>query len=59
MPYYLIGAAHRIVSRLAHQTKSLGKQGHWEGIIMRKWKSPKVVEIAVGMEINSYACARL
>ncbi|MCW5699249.1 MAG: pyrroloquinoline quinone precursor peptide PqqA [Rhodospirillales bacterium] len=26
---------------------------------MRKWKSPKVVEIAVGMEINSYACAKL
>jgi coenzyme PQQ precursor peptide PqqA len=21
------------------------------------WKKPKVVEIAVGMEINSYACA--
>ena len=24
---------------------------------MRKWKSPKVIEIAVGMEINCYACA--
>jgi len=24
---------------------------------MRKWKTPKVVEIAVGMEINCYACA--
>jgi len=24
---------------------------------MRKWTSPKVVEIAVGMEINCYACA--
>jgi coenzyme PQQ precursor peptide PqqA len=23
----------------------------------RMWKKPKVVEIAVGMEINSYACA--
>jgi coenzyme PQQ precursor peptide PqqA len=22
-----------------------------------RWKKPKVVEIAVGMEINSYACA--
>jgi coenzyme PQQ precursor peptide PqqA len=32
---------------------------HREGTIMRTWKSPKVVEIAVGMEINSYACARL
>ncbi len=23
------------------------------------WKTPKVVEIAVGMEINCYACAEL
>jgi coenzyme PQQ precursor peptide PqqA len=23
------------------------------------WKKPKIVEIAVGMEINSYACADL
>ncbi|MGB0682253.1 MAG: pyrroloquinoline quinone precursor peptide PqqA [Magnetovibrionaceae bacterium] len=24
---------------------------------MKTWKKPVVVEIAVGMEINSYACA--
>ncbi|HET7595089.1 MAG TPA: pyrroloquinoline quinone precursor peptide PqqA [Stellaceae bacterium] len=23
------------------------------------WKTPKIVEIAVGMEINSYACAEI
>jgi len=23
------------------------------------WKAPKVIEIAVGMEINCYACAEL
>jgi coenzyme PQQ precursor peptide PqqA len=23
------------------------------------WKKPRIVEIAVGMEINSYACAEL
>jgi coenzyme PQQ precursor peptide PqqA len=23
------------------------------------WKTPKIVEIAVGMEINCYACAEL
>ncbi len=23
----------------------------------KAWKKPKIVEIAVGMEINSYACA--
>ncbi|MGB0696812.1 MAG: pyrroloquinoline quinone precursor peptide PqqA [Rhodospirillaceae bacterium] len=26
---------------------------------MRTWKKPRFVEIAVGMEINSYACAEL
>jgi coenzyme PQQ precursor peptide PqqA len=24
-----------------------------------KWKKPRIVEIAVGLEINSYACAEL
>ena len=23
------------------------------------WKTPKIVEIAVGMEINSYVCAEI
>jgi len=23
------------------------------------WKAPKVLEISIGMEINSYACAEL
>jgi len=31
---------------------------NWEVIVMA-WKSPKVIEIAVGMEINCYACAEL
>jgi coenzyme PQQ precursor peptide PqqA len=26
---------------------------------MKKWKSPRVVEISVGMEINCYACAEI
>ncbi len=25
----------------------------------KSWKKPKVVEISVGLEINSYACAEL
>jgi coenzyme PQQ precursor peptide PqqA len=29
------------------------------GADMRQWKRPKVIEIAVGMEINCYACAEL
>lgn len=24
---------------------------------VRKWKAPKIIEIAIGMEINCYACA--
>jgi coenzyme PQQ precursor peptide PqqA len=24
-----------------------------------KWKTPKIIEIALGAEINSYACAEL
>jgi len=27
---------------------------------MRKsWKTPQIVEVAIGLEINSYACAEL
>jgi coenzyme PQQ precursor peptide PqqA len=26
---------------------------------MRTWKTPRVVEISVGMEINAYYCASL
>ncbi len=28
-------------------------------MMRRTWKKPKIVVIAVGMEINSYACAEL
>ncbi len=28
-------------------------------MMRRVWKTPKIVVIAVGMEINSYACAEL
>jgi coenzyme PQQ precursor peptide PqqA len=24
-----------------------------------RWSKPKIVEVSVGLEINSYACARL
>jgi coenzyme PQQ precursor peptide PqqA len=27
--------------------------------VMKKWKTPRIVEIAVGLEINAYACAEL
>jgi coenzyme PQQ precursor peptide PqqA len=28
-----------------------------QGVLRMSWKAPKVVEIALGAEINSYACA--
>jgi coenzyme PQQ precursor peptide PqqA len=31
---------------------------HAEGIAM-KWKTPVIIEIAVGLEINAYACAEV
>jgi coenzyme PQQ precursor peptide PqqA len=31
--------------------------GHQETETAMSWKAPKVVEIALGAEINSYACA--
>ena len=30
-----------------------------EELMKKSWQKPKIVEIAVGMEINSYACAEL
>ena len=30
-----------------------------EEIGMRKWKKPRIVEIAIGLEINAYACAEV
>jgi coenzyme PQQ precursor peptide PqqA len=29
------------------------------GTVAMSWKTPKVVEIALGAEINSYACAEV
>jgi len=26
---------------------------------MKKWKAPRIRDIAVGLEINAYACARM
>ena len=32
---------------------------HVQEELPMKWKTPKVIEIPVGTEINSYACATL
>jgi coenzyme PQQ precursor peptide PqqA len=34
-------------------------QAQRAGKEVRMWKKPTIVEIAVGLEINSYACAEL
>jgi len=26
---------------------------------MKKWKKPQILEIAIGLEINAYACAEV
>jgi coenzyme PQQ precursor peptide PqqA len=33
--------------------------GHISGAVEMKWKAPVIVEIAVGLEINAYACAEV
>jgi coenzyme PQQ precursor peptide PqqA len=51
-----------------HRIAGEGALGHswfrWDErlrkVAMRKtWKKPRIVEIAVGLEINSYACPEL
>ena len=54
---------------LQHKNKSLakskkcitlkrsGKSSRSEGDRKMSWKTPKIVEVQVGMEINMYACA--
>ncbi len=40
--------------------ETVGHDHFRKGRKMKKaWNKPKVVEIAVGLEINSYACAEL
>lgn len=36
-----------------------GRHPRAEDKTMKTWRKPQIVEIAVGTEINAYACARL
>jgi coenzyme PQQ precursor peptide PqqA len=38
--------------------RSAGASGA-EGVVMKKWRTPKVVEISCGCEINAYFPAEL
>jgi coenzyme PQQ precursor peptide PqqA len=40
-----------VMSNVARQARA----NH--GVFIMAWKTPKIVEIPVGLEINSYACA--
>jgi coenzyme PQQ precursor peptide PqqA len=46
------GGTSRRLGRSTAQAVCAGKE-------VRMWKKPTIVEIAVGLEINSYACAEL
>jgi coenzyme PQQ precursor peptide PqqA len=39
------------------------RNSHWQTVqeeeVMMSWKTPTVIEVALGAEINSYACADL
>ena len=45
--------------QLAREVGKEGPQGHTPEEGSMSWTTPKVIEISVGMEINSYACADL
>jgi coenzyme PQQ precursor peptide PqqA len=46
------------VDRAPLQTYFRRRCHHAEGTAM-KWKTPVIIEIAVGLEINAYACAEV
>jgi len=43
--------ANLVLIRHGHRAK------HTPGRTLMSWKTPKIVEVPVGMEINMYACA--
>ena len=45
--------------RRAHTFPRSNAPGMTKGRNAAMWRKPKIVEIAVGMEINSYACAEI
>jgi coenzyme PQQ precursor peptide PqqA len=36
-----------------------GRRSGAGSIAMKKWVKPRIVEIAIGLEINAYACAEV
>ena len=46
-------------TRLRLQVMAVGFVRHCKKEVPMSWTTPRVVEIAVGMEINCYACAEI
>jgi coenzyme PQQ precursor peptide PqqA len=51
--------AYILRSRGRHPARPPRNLTEDQRIVKRKWTAPRVWEIAVGMEINCYACAEL
>jgi coenzyme PQQ precursor peptide PqqA len=59
---YSGGLGYRRFSLRRSTEREVGKEGlqaHTPEEESMSWTTPKVIEISVGMEINSYACADL
>ena len=42
-----------------HRRNSLARAEIWVKEMAMMWKKPVIIEIAVGLEINAYACAEV
>jgi coenzyme PQQ precursor peptide PqqA len=51
------------IDRSAARFGQLHQPWHGAGVLQRsqtmRWSKPKIIELAVGLEINSYACAEI
>ena len=48
-----------MVLTLLHRRNSLARTNFRVKEMAMKWKTPVIIEIAVGLEINAYACAEV
>jgi coenzyme PQQ precursor peptide PqqA len=57
-PIVPLGRADFELTRL-HRRNSLARTNIRAKEMAMKWKTPVIIEIAVGLEINAYACAEV
>ncbi len=53
------GCRERVRRAYVYSETQLGPALTRKMEVFMAWKTPKIVEIAVGLEINSYACAEI